>query len=125
MTFYSELAATALELLAEFGVSGVLRRASAGTFDANAGTVTGSSDTDYTITATLFDYSLKDSGASLADGTVIQAGDKQIYAAASGLDVTPLTTDTLIINSITYKIVNVKSVAPSGVAVIYELCGRV
>jgi hypothetical protein len=125
MSFYSEMATTALELLAEFGVAGVLRRASAGTFDANAGTVTGSSNTDYAITAALFDYSLKESGASLEDGTVIKAGDKQIYVAASGLAVTPVITDLLIINSITYRMANVKVTAPSGVAVLYELCGRV
>lgn len=125
MTFYSELATTALELLAEFGVSGVLRRPSAGTFDPAAGTVTGSTNTDYTITAALFDYGLKESGATLADGTVIKAGDKQIYVAASGLAVAPAITDTLIINSVTYRIANVKIIAPSGIAVLYELCGRV
>lgn len=124
MSFYSDMSATVSELLTEFGMSATLTRQTGGTFDPTAGTVTGSSTVNYTVTVAQFDYDLKDSGADYQKETEIRSGDKQIFLAASGLAVVPVQSDTITVAGTTYNIANIKALSPAGVVVMYELHGR-
>ena len=74
----------------------------------------------------VFDYGLHASGASTHDGTLIQAGDKQCYLAAldaAGVAIAaPVKGDkALAPDGVTYGVENVKTLAPAGVPVLYEL----
>lgn len=57
------------------------------------------------------------------DGTIIKQGDRRIMLAATGPR--PSTADTLEVAGTDYRILNVDEVAPSGVAIYYELQARV
>jgi hypothetical protein len=60
---------------------------------------------------------------SMIDGTLIQQNDRRVMLAANGLK--PSTSHKLQIGSVVYRILSVKEVSPSGVALYYELQARV
>ena len=63
--------------------------------------------------------------ARLVDGTRIMAGDQQFTVAASGLGVSPGTTDKLLdAAGILWSVVTSQAVAPGGVALLYRVQGR-
>ena len=76
---YSELAATALELLTEFGGDVTRRSYTAGVYDPATGLVTPTT-ADTTRQGALFDFG---AGKTLERGTLIQAGDKQLLLDAT------------------------------------------
>lgn len=58
------------------------------------------------------------------DGTRIAATDKKVWMAAEGLSVTPEPGHRLEFDGAQHAIVNVKPLAPGGVAVMYEVQAR-
>lgn len=118
MSFYGDLAITADELLGEFGQGITLRRQNVGGYDPEAGgeTVT---TTDESGQGAVFDFGLHQSGASFAAGSMIVAGDKQLYLSPVGISA-PRAGDLAIIGGEAWSIVSVKSTAPAGVPVLYE-----
>lgn len=114
MTFYSDLAADALELLREFGQSVTLARTTPGTYDAATSAPSAGSSVTYTGTGAVFDYSQRD-----VDGTNIRTGDRRVLLATSGM-VMPRTGDTITIGSTALTVVIGREINPAGVPVLYE-----
>ena len=108
---YANTAATALRLLGRFGASATLKREVSGAYDPATGTAP-VTETSLTTTACVFDYPQK-----YVDGTLILAGDKQAYLASAPV---PKQGDKLTWQAVDYTVVNVKAIAPAGVAVLYE-----
>lgn len=73
-----------------------------------------------------FDYGLQNSGAGTSGGSLIQAGDRQLLLSsltAAGVAIPlPVKGDSCLApDGVTYNVENVKTLAPAGVAVLYEL----
>jgi hypothetical protein len=114
MSFYSEMAATALELLTEFGMSVTLNRVTPGAYNPATGTSAPSSAAHAGIGAK-FDYDQDE-----IDGTKIRTGDQRVYIAPSRA-VTPRTADTLTIGSELWQVVASRPLAPAGVVVLHDV----
>lgn len=121
MTFdYSEVAATALETLTEYGQPVTLSHGTPGAYDPATGTVASTVITQPGFAAEL-SYSARD-----IDGTLILRGDKKLLLAASGITA-PTVDDTVTVGTVgtvVYTIKSINTLAPAGVAVIHELQGR-
>lgn len=113
MTFYSDMAQTAHDLLVEFGQSVTLTRLTPGAYDPNTGTATVVKTTQSGKGAVL-DYGNRD-----IDGTIVKTGDRNLILSAIGL-VLPLVGDEVTVGATIYKITNVKPLSPAGVLVIAE-----
>lgn len=119
MTFdYSEIAATSLELITEFGRDITRRSYTAGTYDPATGLTTPTT-ADTTRKGAIFDYG---AGVTLIGGTLIQSGDKRLL-----VDVTATVSiqDHFIVGGIEYVIIGLGEVNPSGTKVLYDLHIRV
>ena len=112
MTFYTDLASEALELITEFGASITLTRKTVGTYDPSTGAASETS-ADYPGVGVLIDYSQRE-----IDGTSVRAGDQRCWIATDGM-VLPRTGDTLTIGSTVYSVVTGGHVAPAGTAAVY------
>lgn len=64
---------------------------------------------------------LSDFQASQIDGTIIRREDKKALVAADGLKYVPSTSDLIIDGEIQYTIVNVETIAPGDVVLVYKL----
>lgn len=123
MTFdYTKTASTVTRLIERFGASATLTTVTPGTYDPSTGSGTGDNTTARTVRAAVFDFSGQQDGAQFLPGTMILAGDKQVYMAVP--TVAPQSGDTFLWDSVTYQVVAVKKLAPAGVAVLYELLVR-
>lgn len=112
--FYPELAAVAQEVLAEFGAPLPLKTVTPGAYNPATGTASSTTATT-TITAAVFDHDTK-----FIDGTLILAGDKQAYASAAGL-AEPKPGAFVTVHDVEMKVIAVKTLAPAGISVLYEL----
>lgn len=122
MTFYSEMADTALDLIQEFGQTGTISRTTGDTFNSVAGTVSGGTITNYSCSCAIFNFTGEDNKT----GWLVQQGDKKILVAASCLSITPnKLSDKITVNSKTYSIENFKEVNPAGTPVLFVVQGRV
>ena len=111
MSFYGDLAQTALELLQEFGAAATLKRQSAGSYDPSTGADT-VSETSLTTTAAVFAYDQK-----YIDGTLILQGDQRAYLSN---EQEPRQGDLLAWNGTDYRVIAVKPLSPAGTVVLYE-----
>lgn len=93
---YTEMQATAHELIEEFGQAGVVTRITPPDNILGGEPVT----TPYPATLVPMAYE-----ARYIDGTVILAGDVQIYISSVGLPITPSVGDTVTANGAEYQIV--------------------
>ena len=111
MTFYSDLAAMAARRITDRGQQVTFSRETTSSFDPETGinTTTTSTITGY---GTSFDYN-----GSEIDGTIIVKGDiRFLFEAGSA----PQQDDTVTIDSIGYRVMDVKKTAPGGTDVLYE-----
>lgn len=115
MSFYSDLATTADQMLQEFGAPASLLRASGGSYDPTTGGVPADDLTPEPIVAAVFDYA-----EGLINGSLIQVGDKQAYVSVLGV-VPPKTSDIVVWQGARYTIVKPLVLAPAGVNVLYQL----
>jgi len=115
---YAELAATAQELLAEFGRAVTLSRpsTSAPTYNTSTGVSTPVSPATYAGTGATFDYAARD-----IDGTLIQAGDQRLLLSPASPMVEPKTSDLIVIGSTTYTVQRAGKVSPAGTSIVFEL----
>ena len=113
MTFYSETAEVALEVLTEFGQAITVNRETSSSFDPVLGedTTAASSFTGY---GAAFEYKGRE-----IDGTVVQAGDIKLYLNATAT--VPLIDDRITIDSVAYEVMDVEQINPAGTAVLYIL----
>lgn len=110
---YAPLADVAVSLIADFGQDATIRRVSGGTYDPVTGTTTGTTTTDTTVSAVVVGIS-KDYAAQL--GGNVQAGDRMALIATDA----PLVSDSLILGSDTWAILDVQEVNPGGTALLYK-----
>jgi hypothetical protein len=113
---YDEIAATADELLAEFGQQCVLGSVTDGAYDPATGEA-GTTMTPQPVTAAIFAYPQR-----YIDGTLIRTGDKRALVSAVGLTVTPKPGDALTDGAgAAYQVIDAKEVAPAGSVVLWVL----
>lgn len=119
MTFYSEMAAVADELLAEFGVACTVSYVTVGAYNPATGSASTSTSTK-TAQGYVDDYADKD-----IDGTKIKVGDRRVYLSVldtAGVAIAkPGTTDKLTISQIDYSVVNAKAIPGAGTASLYDV----
>ena len=118
MTFYNEMQAMAARQLNSKGAPLTLTRSTAGAYSpaTSSAAVT---LTTFTVTGAVFDFP-----AVNAPGSDILRGDKKILISAAGLAVPPQPSDYLTINGAQHSIINVKTLAPAGVPVLYTAQAR-
>lgn len=120
MSFYTELAGTVREVLREFGAAGTLSRETPGGYDPETGSTEDSVSSSADVVAAMFDFEDKMAGTQFAPGSLIEEGDKRVYAdVPTGF--TPTPGDALTWGDGTYYVKAVKEIAPARVAVMYEL----
>jgi hypothetical protein len=131
MTFYTDAAADALEVLAEFGQAMTLSIPGASTYDPTTRSAT-ATDTSYPCTGVILDYTDKGAaGKRVEPGLVSQGvpgaslterGDKYAFIAAADLAVTPTQGSKLTTAAgELWTVSNVKTLAPAGEAVMHEV----
>lgn len=111
---YDDIAATASELLAEFGQDVTLTRGTAGTYNPATGKAT-VSDTTATGKGVVLDYNQRD-----IDGTLIRQGDQRVYLSVD-IGVTPQTGDSLTLGGKEWAVITSRTLAPAGTAVIHDV----
>ncbi|RVJ93081.1 hypothetical protein [Sinorhizobium meliloti] len=94
---YTEMQATAHELIEEFGQAGTVKRVTP------PDPVYGGEPIVTSYPATLVPMAYE---ARYIDGTVIQTGDMQIYISAVGLSIEPTVGDVVTANGADYAIIN-------------------
>jgi hypothetical protein len=105
------MAATALELLTEFGQSVTLSRETGGSIDPVTGVATAGTDASVITTGLIKQYSAK-----MIDGTRILASDRELVLSNEQV---PLPSDKPVIGGEEWAIIDIKTVSPAGTDVCY------
>lgn len=121
---YNSIAQRALAQIKRAGIAVTISRETAESFDPGTGTYTGATMTDYSADGVIQAPNRENTGGRFGDGTMVQAGDKFILLAASGLTITPKPGDKITVNAVAYSIVTVMAVEPGGVALLYRILAR-
>ena len=114
MVSYTSLASTASQLLTSFGADAVISRTSGASFNAATGTYSGGSASSFTSKAVRFDYQARE-----IDGELIQRGDVRLVVETANGE--PLIDDNCLFDSISYRVMAVETLSPSGTDLYYEL----
>lgn len=115
---YTKMQTTAIKLLTKFGTTDTvqLKRLSSVVEDPVEGTITGTPTSTYvTAVNTGIDKSMVD------DVRILTSDNFMIIGSAFK----PIESDVVIINSIEYKIVGIKTISPAGTDIIYKVAYRV
>lgn len=115
---YANSLATAERLLAKFGQDITITTVTVGAYD-TATQTTLTTETPYTAKGVLLDYKRIDSGAMTAGN--IQVNDKKLLVSPVGLTIEPNANDRATINGELWNVINVKTVKPASITVLYEL----
>lgn len=123
--FYDDAAATALELLAEFGADVVITKPGTPVYNPATGTTTETGGGSQTVSGVKFEYNtFIRSGQRNEPGSLIQAGDKQLLLAATATDGTPLNApkagDVATVGGVDFTVTAVAPLDPAGTPVYYE-----
>ena len=113
MSFYSEAASVADELIREYGQAVTLTTTSSSVYDPATGTATSVTSTQ-AAQAVVFPRGAKD-----VDGTLIKQGDQKLLLSMVGVTA-PQLDDTVTIGATTYTITFIKLLAPAGINVLCE-----
>lgn len=116
MSIASDISNDVLSALTEYGRSVTLTVNNEGDYDPATGTVSGDSETDYTVTGLLLGYKDQD-----IDGSRILANDRKCILAASGMSVVPTSGDILTASSVDYSVIAVKTYEVNGTDFAYVL----
>lgn len=117
MSFYSELADTANEMLAEFGQPVVVTSFEIGQESTSTGVVTQPSTTFATI-GVLLDYDYRNFGDSTVPYQAVTSSDKRLLLAANTV---VNTGDLFQVDGVVYKAHVIKVVNPAGTRVLYDI----
>jgi hypothetical protein len=116
MSFYSDLALTADELLQEFGAAATLSRTIAGGYNPETGVSAPQSVDVQNVTAVCIDFDAK-----FIDNSLILRGDKQVYLSAKDVAL-PLAGDKFTWSGVEYSVIAVAPLAPDGITtLLFEL----
>jgi len=111
MSFYSDIAATALSLLQKFGQTITLVRVTGASVDPVTGAAVAGTDASVTTTGVLGKFPDK-----LIDGTRILASDRRLILSN---EQTPVMSDLVTVNGYNWTIIDIETVSPAGTDVIY------
>ncbi len=115
---YTRLRSMSNQQLKDKGLACTITKQTAGTYSTSTGVASVSTSTQSAYGA-LFDYENKN-----IDGTLVKKGDRKLLLSAlntAGAVLTaPSVNDTVTANSVTYTIVAIRPIEPSGVAVAYD-----
>lgn len=118
MTFYSDMAVTASNLIADKGQTVTFSYTSGATFDPVLGQDSGGTPTSFTANAVALNYSKME-----IDGTVIQRGDVKLIVEQTSTDIAVDMKCT--VDSVDYRVMNVEPIDPAGTLVISKVQLRV
>lgn len=116
MGFYDRLAQSAKRRLSGNGRDVLLRQVTAGKYSPDTHEITGRRLTDISVKAVISDYS-----EFQQDGEIVQRGDKRVLIAAAALENAPQLVDLIIDGETVYKIVNIKTIQPGDVPLLYRM----
>lgn len=121
MGFYERLRdSKAGPMFRKYGMSVTLRRTTQGAYNPSTGGMGAGTAVDYTCLVVVTEYN-----DFVVDGTLVKRGDKRLLVAAKGLDITPSVGDVFLLNDGQWKVPDstgaVKTLAPAGVAIMYEV----
>ncbi len=111
MTLYTDLQATAISLLADYGQSITFTRSGKSAFVPGTGVT--KTDTTYSASVIAENYS-----AAEIDGSAIEAGDMRLMTYSS---TAPAIDDTATVNGTKYRVMRVSPISPGDTVVAYEL----
>ena len=114
MSFYSDLAATASQLISEFGAAASLKTITQGTYD-NATSTAGTTETTVAIKLVVF----PGAGYRYLDGSQVQEGDQYGFVSASVNP--PKVGDTITWMGAPLGVIKVSVLSPAGVNLLYEV----
>jgi hypothetical protein len=116
MAFYDEMAALALELIAEFGQPVILREITTPEYDPDN---PGSGDViiEQSAQGILLDFT----GLEFQSDTLIVRGDKKLKVAALGMAWKPKPLVQVDVQGKTWTVINFKEISPAGTPILYEL----
>jgi hypothetical protein len=116
---YNSLQNKATNLITKYGTNITIKRYSLGTFSPTTGSYASSSTISCTVKGLIKSpaSSRMGFGDRFADGTVIQAGDRELLFASSGT-LTPMNGDLATVHGVDYNIVTVLPVEPGGVVLL-------
>lgn len=117
MSFQSDMAATAHQLLTEFGADATLIKVVAGTYDPDTSSTT-NTETNYAITM----YE-EDASGSDVDGTQVKAGDKLAMISTVG-STQPETNDRITYQGADWQVVDATRENVNGLACVYYVTMR-
>lgn len=117
MSFYSELADTANEMIAEFGQDVVVTNYGVSQADPSTGIVSQSS-VSYTTKGVLLDYDYRNFGDTANTYQQTSTADKRLIMNASGM---LKQGDTLFVDGELYRAYVIKTVKPAGTRVLYDI----
>lgn len=117
---YAEAAAKALELIAEFGIEVSHSSVPDGTYNVATSTMT-AVPVQQTGTGVLLEYSTQEKGVRQAAGKLVQTNDRKLLLAPQGITIHPVPNDTITFNAITYTVIEVATLGPAGIPVLFTL----
>ena len=117
MSFYSELADTANELLQEFGQQVTVTNYEMGVEDTSTGIVAQTSS-QYTTMGVLLDYDYRNFGDTTVSYQAVSSGDKRLLLQANKVINAG---DLLLVDGVVYKAYVIKVVNPAGTRVLYDI----
>ena len=118
MSFYDDMAVIALEMIAEFGQSVILREVIPGDYDPE----TGQTAPDQTLEQVAHGIMADFSGLEFQNNSLIKQGDKKLKLAAKGLEWVPGLMSKVVVQGVTWAIVPpLKEINPAGTPLLYEL----
>lgn len=111
---YSSFQSIAISEIANKGQSLTLTRVTTGAFNPATSEITGDSTADETIKAVVTEFKEKQ-----IDGSTVQRGDKLLLVSPD-FDA-PTLKDKITISGLEYSIINVDTVSPAGVDILYKI----
>lgn len=117
MALASSLRKAANKVLKAVGGDVTIRRVTTGAYNTTTGVI-GETTSDTTIKGFVEDVNARE----VSD--LIQADDRRLTIAASSLTYTPTTADRVVIESVTYQIISIKTEEQDNTAISYALILR-
>lgn len=111
-------------MIEKYGRTITIRRASAGTYDPATGTMSGSTDTDYTAKAVVMSASkgtVEAFDIRIQGGTLLESNLRSLIVSAENLSITPQPGDQVIMDSETWSVLGNTPLAPDGTVVMHQV----
>jgi len=111
---YASLKKTASKLISNFGANSVISREDGGGYNVASGSMSSGIPISFTVKSVRAQFSI----AEKASSAVQDADIKMLVEAGKGI---PAIDNTLTFDSVSYRIMDVTTISPSGTDVYYEL----